>query len=67
MPYTIAQFGKDGKRHLGIVEGDRATGDDLLFLVALAGEKNDIAGLGGLERETNSRGAIDFDCVCDTG
>ena len=43
------------------------SGENLFFLVALAGDKNDVAGLGGLERETNGGGAIDFDSVRDAG
>ena len=60
-------IGQDGKRNLGVVEGNGAAGEDLLFLVAFAGEKNHVAGFGGLERKTNGRGAIDFDGVWDAG
>ncbi len=40
----IAQFAQDGKRYFGIVERNGAVGEDLFFLVALAGNQNDVAG-----------------------
>ena len=45
--FTIAQFAQDGKRNLGVVEGNGAAGEDLLLLVALAGDENDVAWFGG--------------------
>jgi hypothetical protein len=67
LPYTIAQFGKDGKRNLGVVERDGAVGQNLFFLVAFAGKEDDVAGFRRFEREPNRRGAIDFDGVRDIG
>ena len=43
------------------------SGEDLFFLVALAGDENHVAGLCGLEGKTNCGGAIDFDGVRDAG
>ena len=60
LPFTIAQIAQDGKRNFGVVERDGAVGEDLFFLVALAGQQNDIARLGSLQRKANGGRAIRF-------
>ncbi len=53
------------KGNFGVVEGNGAIGEDLLFFVALAGDEDDVVRLGFSECEVDGRGAIGLDGIAD--
>ena len=67
-PRFGAQVLKHGKRAISASsKGIVRAGEDLFFLVAFAGEEDNVAGRGGLEREADGGGAVGLDGVLRRG